>query len=47
MIKKIDRDFPVSHLKLTINNNLCNSTFWETQPPINFVTEIQINENKI
>ncbi len=47
MIKKFDGDFPVSHLKLIINNNLGNSTFGETQPPINFVTEIQINGGKI
>ncbi|MGQ3676856.1 hypothetical protein [Tenacibaculum discolor] len=45
MIQKFDGEFPVSHLKFTINNNLGNNVFGETQPPVNYVTEIQINGN--
>lgn len=44
-IKKFDGEFPVSHLKLTINNALASNVYGETQPPIGFVTEIQFNEN--
>lgn len=44
-IQKFDGDFPVSHLKLTINNSLGSGVYGETQPPVNYVTEIQINEN--
>lgn len=42
-IKKFDGEFPVSHLMLTINNNLGSGVYGETQPPVNYVTEIQIN----
>ncbi|WP_144439103.1 hypothetical protein [Lutibacter profundi] len=45
-IKKFDGDFPVSHLRLTINNNLGLNTYGETQPPQNYITEIQFNENR-
>jgi len=45
MIQKFDGEFPVSHLKFTINNNLGNNVFGETQLPVNYVTEIQINGN--
>ena len=44
-IKKFDGEFPVSHLKLTINNGLISNVYGETQPPVGFVTEIQFNEN--
>lgn len=44
-IQKFDGEFPVSHLKLTINNGLVSNVYGETQPPTKFVTEIQFNEN--
>ncbi|SFN59545.1 hypothetical protein SAMN05444143_1325, partial [Flavobacterium succinicans] len=44
-ILKFDGEFPVSHLKLTINNALASNVYGETQPPVDFVTEIQFNEN--
>ncbi|WP_292892553.1 hypothetical protein [Nonlabens sp.] len=43
-IQGFDGDFPVSHLKFTINNNLPSTVYGETQVPSNFTTEIQINE---
>ncbi|MGG8498097.1 hypothetical protein ACQY1Q_16955 [Tenacibaculum sp. TC6] len=47
MIQKFDGDFPVSHLKLTINNSLDSGVFGITLPPVNYVTEIQINGNGV
>jgi hypothetical protein len=44
-IKKFDGDFTVSHLKLTINNSLPLNVYGETQLPVDFITEIQINNN--
>ncbi|MBB4799999.1 hypothetical protein HNP37_000038 [Flavobacterium nitrogenifigens] len=46
-IKKFDGEFTVSHLKLTINNNLASNVYGETQLPINFVTEIQISNSNL
>jgi len=46
-IKKFDGEFPVSHLKLTINNNLGPNTYGITVPPESYVTEIQFNENRL
>jgi len=46
-IQKFDEEFPVSHLKLTINNGLGSGVYGETQPPVNYVTEIQINGNRL
>lgn len=44
-IQKFDGEFPVSHLKSTTNNGLTSNVYGETSPPVNFVTEIQFNEN--
>ena len=45
VIQKFDGEFPVSHLKLTINNDLGSSVYGETQPPVNYLIEIQINND--
>ncbi|AZJ35108.1 hypothetical protein [Tenacibaculum singaporense] len=47
MIQNFDGDFPVSHLKLTINNSLGFGVYGITLPPVNYVTEIQINGNGV
>jgi hypothetical protein len=47
IIKQFDGDFPVSHLKLSINNNIGSNTYGITMPPVNYVTEIQINGNRL
>ena len=47
MIKRFDGEFPVSHLKLSINNNIGSNTYGITMPPVNYVTEIQINGNRL
>ncbi|MBF4473489.1 hypothetical protein [Flavobacterium sp. HJJ] len=44
-IQKFDGEFPVSHLRLTINNGLPSNVYGETQTPVDYVTEIQFNEN--
>lgn len=44
-IQKFDGEFPVSHLKLSINNNLPSNVYGETLPPVNYVTEIQFNDS--
>lgn len=46
-IKKFDGDFAVSHLKLTINNNLDANVFAITVAPVNYVTEIQFDNTKL
>jgi len=46
-IKKFDGDFTVSHLKLTINNNLSTNVYGQTQLPVNFITEIQISNTAL
>ncbi|WP_409415475.1 hypothetical protein [Flavobacterium sp. PS2] len=46
-IKKFDGEFTLYDLKLTINNNLSLNVYGETQPPVNYVTEIQINNNSL
>lgn len=46
-IKKFDGEFTVSHLKLTINDGLPADVYGETQLPVNFVTEVQINNNSL
>jgi hypothetical protein len=46
-IKKFDGDFSVSHLKLTINNNLDANVFAITKSPVNYVTEIQFDNTKL
>ncbi|SDW08837.1 hypothetical protein [Flavobacterium degerlachei] len=46
-IKKFDGEFPVSHLKLTINNNLEPYVYGITLPPINYVTEVQISNTAL
>ena len=46
-IQKFDGEFPVSHLKFSINNNLGTYTYGVTIPPKNYVTEIQMNENSL
>jgi hypothetical protein len=43
-IQKFDGEFPVAHLKLTIDNNLGNTVYGETQPPSNYVIEIKFND---
>ncbi|CAM1359855.1 hypothetical protein TPENAI_10416 [Tenacibaculum litopenaei] len=47
MIKKFDGQFPVSHLKFTINNSIGLNTYGITIPPVDYITEIQINENRL
>jgi hypothetical protein len=44
-IQKFDGQFPVSHLKLSINNNLESNVYGITLLPVGYVTEIQFNEN--
>ncbi len=44
-IQKFDGQFPVSHLKLSINNNLESNVYGITLLPVDYVTEIQFNEN--
>lgn len=46
-IKKFDGDFPVSHLKLTINDNLEPNVYGITLPPVNYITEVQISNNAL
>ena len=46
-ILKFDGEFPVSHLKFSINDNLPKDVYGKTMLPTNFVTEIQINGNSI
>jgi hypothetical protein len=46
-ILRFDGDFPISHLKFSINNNLPIDVYGKTMLPTNFVTEIQINGNSI
>jgi hypothetical protein len=46
-IQKFDGQFPVSHLKLTINNGLGSGVYGITIPPVNYVTEVQINGNRL
>ena len=46
-IKKIDGDFAVSHLKLTINNNLDPTVYAITMSPVNYVTEIQFDNSQL
>lgn len=46
-IKKFDGDFSVSHLKLTINNNLEPYVFAITKLPVNYTTEIQYDNTKL
>lgn len=45
-IQLFDGDFPVAHLRLSINNSLGDTTYGETQPPENYVIEIQFNDNR-
>lgn len=44
-VQNFDGEFPVSHLKLTINNNLPTNVYGETQPPVSYITEIQFSES--
>jgi hypothetical protein len=46
-IKNFDGEFPVSHLKLTINNSLKPNVYGETQPPVNYITEVQISNTAL
>lgn len=46
-IKKFDGEFTVSHLKLTINNNLDTNVYGITNPPVNYVTEVQFDNTKL
>jgi hypothetical protein len=46
-IQKFDGEFAVSHLKLSINNNLPTNVYAETQPPVSYITEIQFSESSI
>ena len=46
-IKKFDGEFPVSHLKFTINNNLETAVYGKTHPPINYITEVEISNNAL
>jgi hypothetical protein len=43
-IQKFDGEFPVSHLKLTINNDLEPNVYGQTLPPVSYVTEIQFSD---
>jgi hypothetical protein len=42
-IKKFDGEFTVSHLKLTINDNLEPNVYGITLLPVNYITEVQIS----
>jgi len=44
-IQKFDGQFPVSHLKLSINNHLEENVYGITLLPVDYVTEIQFNES--
>jgi hypothetical protein len=46
-IQKFDGEFPVSHLKLTINDNLEPNVYGITLPPVNYITEVQISNNAL
>jgi hypothetical protein len=46
-IQKFNGEFPLSHLKLTINNGLGSGVYGITIPPVNYVTEVQINGNRL
>ncbi|TWI02266.1 hypothetical protein IQ05_00508 [Flavobacterium tiangeerense] len=46
-IKKFDGEFPVSHLKLTINNSLEANVYGKTYPPENYITEVQISNTAL
>ncbi|KOP36504.1 hypothetical protein DBB36_04000 [Flavobacterium sp. WLB] len=46
-IKKFDGEFTVSHMRLTINNALPANVYGQTLLPINFVIEVQINNNRL
>lgn len=46
-IQKFDGEFPVSHLKFDVNNNLELNNYGRTLPPINYVTVIELNNNAL
>jgi hypothetical protein len=46
-IQKFDGEFPVSHLKLTINNNLPSGNYGVTNPPDNFITIIELSNTQL
>ncbi len=46
-IQKFDGEFPVSHLKFTASSSLGSDINAATIPPVNYVTEIQINSNNL
>lgn len=46
MIQKFDGDFPVSHLKLFLRNDLPLSSNARTSPPKNYVINVGLNPNK-
>lgn len=46
-IKKFDGEFTVSHLKLTINDNLEPNVYGITYPPENYITEVQISNTAL
>jgi len=46
-IKKFDGEFAVSHLKLTVNNDLKPYVYGIAWPPVNYVNEIQISNTAL
>lgn len=46
-IKKFDGEFTLYDLKLTINNKLDANVYGITIPPVNYVTEIQLDNTKL
>lgn len=46
-IQKFDGEFPVSHLKFDVNNNLELNNYGRTLPPVNYVTVIELNNNAL
>lgn len=46
-LKKFDGEFTVSHLKLTINDNLEPNVYGITLLPVNYITEVQISNTAL
>ncbi len=46
-IKKFDGEFPVSHLKFTINNDLPSGNYGVTNPPDNFIITIELSNTQL
>ncbi|PQJ21566.1 hypothetical protein [Tenacibaculum sp. SG-28] len=47
MLKQFDGEFPISHLKFTINNTLPDGNYGIPLPPVNYVTEIHFINDQL